>query len=176
MKLIARQKIWLAIVIVANLLLWIIPSDVVEQIARDRHTMLGRYSRTHFSWIVGVTVISLVSFYVDWSTGKTYKRRWFQVIATLLFLVPALALVDFVLRTPQGGILANEAVQGKEIRAGRCRTNRADSVRRIQGRDDLRSALTVGASSIEASFDALRASVFPTAPSWPRIAPRVVRI
>ena len=47
MKLIVRQKIWLAVVIVTNLLLWIIPSDVVELIARDRQTLLGRYSRGH---------------------------------------------------------------------------------------------------------------------------------
>ena len=100
MKLIPRQKIWLAIVIVTNLALWIIPSDVVEQIARDRHVMLGRYSRTHFTWIVGVFIVSLISFYVDWSTGATYKKRWFQVVATLLVLLPALVLVDFLLRKP----------------------------------------------------------------------------
>ena len=102
MKLILRQKIWLTIVVVANLLLWIIPSDVVEQIARGRQTMLGRYSRTHFYWILGAAVISIISFYIDWSTGKTYKRRWFQFIATTLLLAPTLAVVDFLLRTPQG--------------------------------------------------------------------------
>lgn len=102
MKLVPRQKIWLAIVIATNLALWIIPSDVVEQIARDRPTMLGRYSRTHFSWNLAILVVSLLSFYVDWSTGQTYKKRWFQVIAALLVFMPALALADFLLRTPQG--------------------------------------------------------------------------
>lgn len=100
MKLIPRQKIWLAVVIVTNLLLWIIPSDVIEQIARDRQTMLGRYSRTHFYWIVGVAIISVISFYIDWSTGDTYKKRWFQVIAILIFLTPTLAVVDFILKSP----------------------------------------------------------------------------
>jgi len=100
MKLIPRQKIWLTLVIVANLCLWIIPSNVIEQIARDRQTMLGRYSRTHFYWIVGVGIISIVSFYIDWSTGEKYKRRWFQVIATLLFLVPSVAVVDYIIRPP----------------------------------------------------------------------------
>ncbi len=101
MKLIRRQKVWLAIIIVANLALWIIPSDVVEQIARDRHTMLGRYSREHFYWIVALFVFSWISFYVDWSTGETYRMRWFQVIATFLFLVPSLAVIDYLLRSPQ---------------------------------------------------------------------------
>ncbi len=100
MKLIARQKIWLAVVILGNLLVWIIPSDVVENIARDRHTLLGRYSREHLYINLGVLVISLVSFYIDWSTGMTYKRRWFQVIATLMFLMPTLFAVDFILRRP----------------------------------------------------------------------------
>ncbi len=103
MKLLRRQKIWLAIVVVTNLTLWIIPSDVVEQIARDRPTMLGRYSRTHFAWIVGVLIISLISFYVDWSTGRTYKKRWFAVLASLLFLTPVVGVVDFLLRSPQHG-------------------------------------------------------------------------
>jgi len=105
MKLIARQKIWLAVVIVTNVLLWVIPSNVIEQIVRDRHTMLGRYSRTHFFWIIGVAMISVVSFYIDWSTGDTYKRRWFQVLATLMFLAPTIAVVDFVLRRPVGRAL-----------------------------------------------------------------------
>ena len=101
MKLIRRQRIWLALIIVINLALWFVPSDVVEQIARDRHTMLGRYSRTHFGWIVVVAGLSLVSFYIDWSTGLTYKRRWFQVMAILLFLAPVVGVADFLLRAPQ---------------------------------------------------------------------------
>jgi len=100
MKMIPRQKFWLAFVILVNLLLWLIPSDVVELIARQRDVLLGRYSKTHFYWIVGVGILSLLSFYVDWSTGETYKRRWFQAIAFTLFFIPAFFLVDFVLRTP----------------------------------------------------------------------------
>jgi hypothetical protein len=102
-KLLPRQKIWLAIVIITNLALWLIPSDVVEDIARDRHTMLGRYSRQHFTWNVAIGLISIVSFYIDWSKGETYKRRWFQVIAVTTFAVPGLILLDFFLRTPETG-------------------------------------------------------------------------
>jgi len=100
LKFITRQKVWLTIVITVNAALWLIPSDVVEEVARQRHVMLGRYSRTHFAWIVGVGVFSLVSLYVDWSTGATYRRRWFQVGATLLFLLPSLAVFDGLMRTP----------------------------------------------------------------------------
>ncbi|MEK6800052.1 MAG: GDSL-type esterase/lipase family protein [Planctomycetota bacterium] len=100
MKLIARQKIWLSIVLVTNVLLWIIPSDVVAEIARGRETLLGRYSRVHFHWNVGVGFLSLVSLYIDWATGDRYKRRWFQVIAAVVFLAPSLAAIDFLARTP----------------------------------------------------------------------------
>lgn len=88
-------------IIAVNLALWLIPSDVVKQIARDRHTMLGRYSRQHFTWIVGFGVFSIISFYVDWATGVAYKRRWFQVLAVLLFLAPTLAVVDYLVRSPE---------------------------------------------------------------------------
>lgn len=99
MRLNTRQRIWLAIVLVANAALWIIPSDVVANIARDQQTMLGRYSRTHFAWCLGILTITIVSLYVDWSTGATYRRRWFQVIALMLFLTPVVAVADFLLRT-----------------------------------------------------------------------------
>lgn len=100
MKLIRRQKTWLTIVILGNLVLWIVPSDVVEQIVRDRQTMLGRYSRTQFTWITVVGLISMISLYIDWGTGVAYRRRWFQVLATLLFLAPTLALADSLMRSP----------------------------------------------------------------------------
>ncbi len=101
MKLIARQKIWLAVVSFTNLCLWVIPSNVVEQIARDRHTLLGRYSRQHFTWIVAVLLISLVSFYIDWSTGEKYKRRWFQILAVFLLAFPGLFVIDLLARKPE---------------------------------------------------------------------------
>jgi len=101
MKMILRQKLWLAFVVSVNVALWIIPSNVVANVARDVQTMLGRYSRTHFAWNLGVLLVSIVTLYIDWSTGPTYKRRWFQVIAISIFLFPTLAIFDFVLRTPE---------------------------------------------------------------------------
>ncbi len=97
-KLVPRQKLWLAIVVVTNLALWIIPSNVVEQIARHRDVLLGRYSRTHFYWIVAIGLLSVVSLYIDRATGAAYKRRWFQVGAASLSLMFGVVLVDFVLR------------------------------------------------------------------------------
>lgn len=101
MKMIPRQKIWLTLIVGINLALWLFPSDVVEQIARDRHTMLGRYSRQHFNWNLGVLLFSIVSLYVDWSTGREYKRRWFQVCAVILFGAPLLGVVDLLMRSSE---------------------------------------------------------------------------
>ncbi|MBI1824752.1 MAG: SGNH/GDSL hydrolase family protein [Planctomycetes bacterium] len=100
MKLLPRQKIWLAIVIVANAALWIVPNNVVELIARDEQTLLGRYSLTHFAWNVGILLLSILGCYIDWSRGARYKRRWFQVLAVAFFLVPTVVIADFFLRTP----------------------------------------------------------------------------
>lgn len=97
----ARQKTWLIVILIVNLTLWLIPTDVVQQIARDRHTLLGRYSRVQFSWILAVAILSAVSLYVAWPAGEKSKRRQFQVIAVLLFLVPMTAVLDFVLRTSE---------------------------------------------------------------------------
>jgi len=101
MKLILRQKLWLAFVVLTNLTLWALPSNVVAQIAHDRHTMLGRYSREHFVCNVTLLGLSLVSLYIDSAVGTAYKRRWFQVIALTLCLVPSLLVVDYLLRSRQ---------------------------------------------------------------------------
>ncbi|RME37618.1 MAG: hypothetical protein D6788_09075, partial [Planctomycetota bacterium] len=47
--------------------------------------------------------LSAVSFYIDWSTGVRYKRRWFQVLAVTLFALPGIAVIDFLARDPAAG-------------------------------------------------------------------------
>ncbi len=96
-----RQKIFLAIVGVVNLLLWIVPSDVVELVARDRHTLLGRYSREHFSWILVSAIASILGLYIDWAPPEKRRQRGFQLAACSLFLVPSLLIVDFLIRSPE---------------------------------------------------------------------------
>jgi len=95
------RRLFLFALLATNVLLWVIPSNVVELVARDRQTLLGRYSREHFSWIVAVLIVSLVVLYVDRAAAPQRKTRWFQVIATLLLLVPSMLLVDFLARAPQ---------------------------------------------------------------------------
>lgn len=96
-----RQKVFLGLVLIVNATLWVVPSNVVELVARDKHVLLGRYSREHFAWIVAVLVISLIGLYIDRAPPHRYRRRWFQVLATLLFAIPAVLALDFLSRRPE---------------------------------------------------------------------------
>lgn len=53
MKLILRQKCWLALMAAVNLLLWVIPSNVIELIARDpqRADTIGGIERARLSGV-----------------------------------------------------------------------------------------------------------------------------
>ncbi len=103
MKLIPRQKLWLTIVVVANTLLWAIPSNVVELVARDEHVLLGRYSRQHLTTNFVVLFISLVSLWIDAAVGERYRRRWFAVLAAMMVTAPAVVVVDLLLRGTDRG-------------------------------------------------------------------------
>jgi hypothetical protein len=98
MKLIPRQKLWLTIVVLGNTLLWAIPSNVIELIARDEHVLLGRYSREHLTLNLVVLVLSAISLWIDAAVGERYRRRWFAVIAAALATGPVVLAVDFLLR------------------------------------------------------------------------------
>ena len=49
MKITTGQKLFVLGVLLVNAGVWIVPSDVVELMARDRQTLLGRYSREHLA-------------------------------------------------------------------------------------------------------------------------------
>jgi hypothetical protein len=84
---------------VVNAILWIVPSDVVELVARDRQTLLGRYSREHFAWIIALIPISAVAIYLHLSPSNAVKKKKaFRVAAVLLVLVPSLLAIDIYLR------------------------------------------------------------------------------
>ncbi len=94
-----RQKFFLSAVVIANGLLIAIPSNVSHLVAHDRTVILGRYSQTHFGWILGVVILSIVGLYIDQAkTRETYRRRWFRVVALLMVALPTLLLADFALR------------------------------------------------------------------------------
>ncbi len=76
-----QDRIAIIAVTVANLALWIIPSNVVELIARDRVVLMGRYSRAHFGWIIGVTLISIPIVILATAPDARRKRRRGMILA-----------------------------------------------------------------------------------------------
>lgn len=96
-----RRYGWVAGALAANAALWVVPSDVVELVARDRDTLLGRYSREHFAWILVTLAASGVLLYVRSAPIEKRRGRWFQVIAVVMMLAPTLTIADYLLRRPQ---------------------------------------------------------------------------
>ena len=85
--------------IAGNVLLWLVPSDVVELVARDRHTLLGRYSLEHFLRLLGLLFVSaLVLYVVGPRDPRTRKRTVFQLMACAIGFVPSFMVVDIILR------------------------------------------------------------------------------
>ena len=93
------QLIFVVVILLINLVLWVIPGDIVEQVARDRQTLLGRYSRRHFTWILAVFAVSAILIRLHLSPTKAVKKkRIFRVVAALLALAVALFAADVTLR------------------------------------------------------------------------------
>lgn len=105
-----RQNVLLAVAL-ANALLWIIPSNVVELVARDHHTLLGRYSRTHFAWILGMIPISAITLYIGLAVRPAVRKiRSFRVLASLLIVAPVIVVGDWILRLERGDHYVGESL------------------------------------------------------------------
>ncbi|MCC7290998.1 MAG: hypothetical protein IT449_02930 [Phycisphaerales bacterium] len=94
-----RWRILLAVTAAVNLALWIFPSDVVTLIARDRHVLLGRYSREHLTWIIGVGVISAVVLLIGAGVDdRGRRRRALGVVTACLAVFLPTCTFDLILR------------------------------------------------------------------------------
>src|SRR5437764_12672266 len=93
------SKLILAALLAANAVVWIIPSNVVELVARDHQTLLGRYSFPHFLWNVALLVATVIAFYIAGAprnhrseTDATRDQR-FKISATRVRRVRAFRVV-----------------------------------------------------------------------------------
>ena len=101
-----RRAAW--VLILVNLALWLIPSDVARQIARDRQTILGFYSLEKFTAQLGLLLLSLPALYILLAAPDRRRRRIFRVAAILLVLLPGLVAVDLVARSLRTGQYVQE--------------------------------------------------------------------
>ncbi|MCZ6817817.1 MAG: GDSL-type esterase/lipase family protein [Planctomycetota bacterium] len=94
-----RQKAFSSFLVVTNAVLWAVPSDVLELIARNDPVLLGRYSRGHLSLLLAMLIVSLVGLYIDQArSSQRYRRRAFQVITLVGVGVPGALILDAIAR------------------------------------------------------------------------------
>ena len=87
-----------AVIIFANILVWLLPSDVRYLLAQQRDVLLGRYSIEHVSLGLFLLPASILALYVNFSNKQNEKKRWFAVIALTISLSLSIIMVDIFLR------------------------------------------------------------------------------
>jgi hypothetical protein len=91
--------LFVIVVVVGNIIFWLIPDNVLELVAREQHVLCGRYSRTHFAWIVIVALLSAVAIFIRTAAmPKAIRRRLFALLTVLIVLVPVVVVADIALR------------------------------------------------------------------------------
>ena len=91
-----QRRLLVLVCVVLNLVLWIIPANVLELIAGDDHVLLGRYSRVQFTWMIVALVATLIAFYIGLPNEEGRRRRAFQMIAGFGIGLPLLLGIDAV--------------------------------------------------------------------------------
>lgn len=89
------------VIVVVNLLLWTIPSNVAYLIAQNRDVLLSRYSVARLTWMFLLIPISFTVFYLIWSNKENKKKHQFQVVSLTLSIIVPLLLVDLFMRLIQ---------------------------------------------------------------------------
>lgn len=96
----SRRVGWgiLLLVSATNLTLWFWPTTVVENIARSRPTLLGRYTVEHMTAILSVLILSAGVLRVALGTPERRRKRLVQVLLVVLVAGIGLTLAEFALR------------------------------------------------------------------------------
>ena len=98
-----------AVVILANLIFWSVPSDVAYNVAQQRDILLGRYTVDRLTTLLVLIPVSLLIINGLWSkkkANKTQKERRkenFKAIAITLSIILSILIFDVGLRLQQRG-------------------------------------------------------------------------
>ena len=94
-----RRRAVLIALLVANVIVWSVPSGVLELVARQRHVLLGRYSYQHFLWGLALLLATLLTAYLTGTADARARRlRLFRLLAVLISSGFCLVAADVVLR------------------------------------------------------------------------------
>ncbi len=92
------KRVLIGLVVLVNLLLWLIPSNVAKLIARDRHILMGRYSVERLTLIIVLIPLSLMAIYLLAAARENFKQRCLRIVLLLTILLSGLPAVDFIAR------------------------------------------------------------------------------
>lgn len=89
------------IILLVNIVLWLVPSNVAYLIAQNRHVLLGRYSVGHLTALFFLIPITVMALYLTWSNEKNKRERKFKVIAITISVIVSLVVIDIAARLTQ---------------------------------------------------------------------------
>ena len=93
------RSFFVLLVTLGNIIFWIVPSDVLELVAREQHVLCGRYSRQKFTWMLVVALISVVAIYIRTGANRAaIRKRVFAVLALLIGVFPVMLAADLFMR------------------------------------------------------------------------------
>ena len=87
-----------AALLLLNLILWAIPSNLIKLSVKGKPIFLSMYSLEKLTFLFFMIPISGLLIYLISATGKSIKKRVFAVIVIVMITVPGLFLVDLCLR------------------------------------------------------------------------------
>lgn len=107
-----QRRVLVVVCVVLNLVLWMVPGNVVELIARGRHVLLGRYSREQFTWILVAGIASLIAFYIGLPNASGRRRRAFRVLVGLGVGLPLVFGMDVAMTLVRASASAPYVIDG----------------------------------------------------------------
>lgn len=95
------KKLVTAALILVNLIIWIVPSNLAYNVAQERDILLGRYTVERTTTLLLFAFVSVLVINGIWS-DKTRKREdSFKLIALLVSIIISIVAVDIVMRVVQ---------------------------------------------------------------------------
>lgn len=89
-----RQAVF-ALLLIVNAMVWVLPSNVAEQFAREQPVLLGRYSRTHVAWLIGMAILTPMILFPAFATSPAMlRRRVFAVFSAAIAATLALLAIN----------------------------------------------------------------------------------